>query len=165
MSGITIRNYKSEDAPALAGIYAHYVRTSVATFDFDPPALDATIAKYGAMQDKGHPVIVVEQEGEVIGYAYASDYRPRPGYRFTCEDTIYLREGHTGKGLGSRLLAEIITRARACGFHQMIGIIAGDVDASVRLHEKHGFERLGTFPKLGHKFDRWIDIVHMQREL
>jgi phosphinothricin acetyltransferase len=165
MSDITIRDYRPEDASALAEIYAHYVRTSVATFDFEPPTLEATAAKYAAMQQKGHPVIVAEANGEVIGYAYASDYRPRPGYRFTCEDTVYLRDGHTGKGLGSRLLTEIIERARACGFKQMIGIIAGGIDASVRLHEKHGFKVLGTFAHLGHKFDRWIDIIHMQREL
>ena len=162
---LTIRDYLAADAAAVAAIYAHYVRTSVATFDFEPPSVEAMAEKFGAMQAKGHPAIVGEVDGVVLGYAYASDYRPRPGYRFTCEDSIYLHPDGRGRGFGRPLLESVIDRAAAAGFRQMIGIIAGGIDASVRLHETCGFATLGRFPQLGYKFDRWIDIVHMQRAL
>ncbi|HEY8595892.1 MAG TPA: GNAT family N-acetyltransferase [Devosiaceae bacterium] len=160
-----LRSYRPADAAAITRIYAHYVRTSVATFDIEAPGEPAMAEKFGTMAAKGHPVIVAEQGGEILGYAYASDYRPRLGYRYTCEDTIYLAPGMQGKGLGSALLGEIIDRATAAGFHQMIAIIAGGIEPSIRLHEKMGFHVLGTFPHLGRKFDRWVDIVHMQRQL
>lgn len=159
------RPYSGVDAAAIAEIYAHYVRTSVATFDFEAPSLAATREKYDAMQEKGHPLLVAERDGEVAGYAYASDYRARPGYRFTCEDTIYLHPDHVGQGLGSHLLAAVITQAQDFGFKQMLGVIAAEIAGSVRLHEKHGFVVSGRYPQIGHKFDRWVDIVHMQRAL
>ncbi|MHB1103966.1 MAG: GNAT family N-acetyltransferase [Devosia sp.] len=162
---LQLRDYRPGDAAAIAAIYAHYVRTSVCTFDFEPPAAAAMAEKFAAMVKKGHPVVIGEVGGEVAGYAYASDFRPRPGYRFTCEDSIYLDPEMTGKGYGALLLGEVIAKARACGFKQMIAIIAGGIESSVRLHERFGFTTLGVFPNLGHKFDRWIDIVHMQRAL
>lgn len=162
---LILRDYRPEDAEAIAAIYAHYVRTSVCTFDLVPPAAAAMAEKFETMVRKGHPVIIGEAGGKVVGYAYASDYRMRPGYRFTCEDSIYLAPEATGKGYGAILLGELIARARAFGFKQMIAIIAGGIESSVRLHQRFGFATLGVFPNLGHKFDRWIDIVHMQREL
>lgn len=162
---LLLRDYRPADAEAIATIYAHYVRTSVCTFDFEPPPASAMAEKFDAMVRKGHPVVIGEVGDKVVGYAYASDYRVRPGYRFTCEDSIYLDREMTGKGYGAILLGDLIAKAQAYGFKQMIAIIAGGIEGSVKLHERFGFKTLGVFPNLGHKFDRWIDIVHMQREL
>lgn len=164
-SAYSVRPYRVEDAAAIADIYAHYVRTSVATFDFEAPSLEATRDKYGAIAQKGHPLLVAELQGEAVGYAYASDYRLRHGYRFTCEDTIYLHPDHVGQGLGSHLLGEIVEAAREFGFKQMLGVIASEIEGSVRLHEKHGFAIAGRYPNIGHKFDRWVEIVHLQKAL
>jgi len=162
---LVIRDFAWTDVPAITSIYAHYVRTSVATFDTEAPGETFMAEKWGHMVELGHPAIVAERGGAVIGFAYASTYRARPAYRFTCEDTVYLADGATGRGIGSALLGEVIRRSQAFGFKQMIGVIADEVGASVRLHEKHGFAVLGRFPALGYKFDRWIGIVHVQRTL
>ncbi|MEX0627331.1 MAG: N-acetyltransferase family protein [Cucumibacter sp.] len=163
---LTLRPVRpAADAGAIAAIYAHYVATSIATFDFDPPSVEATEEKYATILARGHPAIVGEIDGKVAGYAYASNYRPRPGYRFTCEDSIYLGPEWVGRGYGKLLLARIIDRARAAGFKQMLAVIAGGVEPSVRLHARFGFATLGTFPNLGHKFGQWVDVVHMQKAL
>lgn len=162
---LILRSYSPVDAAAIAEIYAHYVRTSVCTFDWDIPPVEAMAEKFAAMVGKGHPVVIGEVGGRVAGYAYASDYRPRLGYRFTCEDSIYLAPDTVGRGYGKVLLADILEKSRAYGFHQMIAIIAGGIESSIKLHEKFGFSTLGIFPELGYKFDRWIDVVHMQRAL
>lgn len=162
---LTLRPYREADAAAIATIYAHYVRTSTATFDFEPPPLEAIAQKFGAIAARGHPLVIGEVAGEIAGFAYASDYRPRPGYRFTCEDSIYLAPEHCGHGYGGVLLADIIEKARAFGFAQMLAVITAEMTVSVRLHEKFGFEIRGTYPAIGHKFDRWLDIVHMQKSL
>ena len=162
---IAFRPYRSADAPAITAIYAHYVLTSVVTFDLEPPGEAVIAAKYAAIAELGHPLFVAEAAGEVIGYAYASTFRPRPAYRFTCEDSVYLHPGHTGRGLGSRMLEKLIGDARAGGFHQMVAVITGGTGNSIALHRRFGFDLLGTFPRLGYKFGRWLDVVHMQREL
>ena len=99
---LLLRDYRPQDAEAIAAIYAHYVRTSDCTFDFEPPPASAMAAKFEAMVGKRHPVVIGEIGGKVAGYAYASDYRARPGYRFTCEDSIYLDPEMTGKRKGPR---------------------------------------------------------------
>lgn len=160
-----LRAYQASDAEPICDIYAHYVRTSVATFDFEPLTQGTIAEKFAVMASKGHPVLIAEKDGKVSGYAYASEYRPRPGYRFTCEDTIYLHPDHLGQGLGSHLLGELIAAAREFGFKQMLGVIASEIEASVRLHQKHGFTIAGRYPNIGHKFGRWVEIVHLQRAL
>jgi len=162
---VKLRDFAWSDVPAITEIYAHYVRTSVATFDLEAPGETAMAEKFGHMVDLRHPVVIAEQAGRLVGYAYASTYRPRPAYRFVCEDSVYLAPDATGQGLGGRLLGEIIERSRAFGFTQMLGVISDEIEASIRLHEKYGFETLGRFPALGYKFDRWIGVVHMQRAL
>jgi len=164
-SELIIRDFAWRDVRAITSLYAHYVQTSVATFDTEAPNESFIAEKWGHMVELGHPAIVAERAGKLIGYAYASAYRPRAGYRFTCEDTVYLAPEATGQGLGSTLLAQIITKSQIFGFKQMIAVIADEIGASVKLHEKQGFEVLGRFPDLGFKFDRWIGIVHMQRPL
>lgn len=165
ISDFAIRDFAWGDIPAIAVIYDHYVATSTATFDLEPPGETYLAHKWGHMVDLGHPALVVERAGKLIGFAYASEYRSRPAYRFTCEDSIYLAPEATGQGLGGILLDELVNRSRAVGFKQMIGVISDEMENSIRLHEKHGFSVLGRFPALGYKFDRWIGIVHVQREL
>jgi phosphinothricin acetyltransferase len=160
-----LRPYTSTDVAPISRIYRHYVEHSVATFDLEFPGETFMAEKFGHMVDLGHPLIVAERAGEVVGYAYASTYRPRPAYRFTCEDSVYLAPDAVGRGLGTLLLAEVIARSRAFGFKQMLGVISEEVGASVRLHEKLGFAVAGRFPALGYKFDRWIGVVHMQLAL
>jgi L-amino acid N-acyltransferase YncA len=162
---LTIRNFAWGDVPAIAEIYGHYVDHSVVTFDTERPSEAYTAEKYGHMVELGHPVLIAESAGTTVGFAYASVYRARPAYRFTCEDTIYLAPAATGRGIGSALLDRLITDARTFGFKQMIAVIADGTEGSIGLHQKHGFAVLGRFPDLGFKFDRWLGIVHMQRAL
>jgi phosphinothricin acetyltransferase len=115
------------------------------------------------MLELGHPVIIAETEGKTVGYAYASTYRPRPAYRFTAEDSIYLAPEAQGRGLGSALLGRLMEESKAFGFKQMLAVITAERANSIRLHEKHGFRLIGRYEKLGYKFDRWLDIVHLQR--
>jgi len=162
---LSIRKFDWGDVPAITAIYGHYVEHSVVTFDTTRPTESQIAEKFGHMAEMGHPVLVAESGGETVGYAYASVFRPRHAYRFTCEDSIYLAPTATGQGIGSALMGRLIIDAQAFGFKQMIGVIAAGTDGSIRLHEKHGFAILGTFPDLGFKFDRWVGIVHMQRAL
>ncbi|MCF6325949.1 MAG: N-acetyltransferase family protein [Devosiaceae bacterium] len=165
MTSIILRPYSSKDAPALSDIYSHYVENSVVTFDLDAPDSGQIDKKFLAIAQKGHPLIVAQANDEIVGFAYASYYRERPAYRFTCENAIYLSPDHLGKGLGSRLLSELIENSKQFGFKQMVAIITLGTANSIALHKKHGFEILGEFPELGYKFDTWHGIVHMQKKL
>ena len=165
MSDFILRPFAWGDIPAITDIYRHYVETSTATFDLEAPGPTYLAEKFGHMIEEGHPVVIAERDGELVGYAYASTYRPRPAYRFTCEDSIYLRADTTGQGLGKLLLGELITQSQAFGFKQMIAVITAESASSIALHEKFGFETVGRHANLGLKFDRWLDIVHMQRAL
>jgi phosphinothricin acetyltransferase len=165
VSDLVFRPFSWGDIPAITEIYAHYVRETVVTFDLDVPGETAMAEKFGHIRDLGHPLIMAERGGKLIGYAYASTFRPRPAYRFTCEDSIYLAPEATGQGVGAKLLDRLIEDSRAFGFKQMVAVITAGTGASIRLHEKAGFTLLGTYPQLGFKFDRWLDIVHMQRGL
>jgi phosphinothricin acetyltransferase len=165
MSELLIRPFVWSDIPAIAAIYAHYVTETVITFETEVPT-EATMAdRFGKMTDLGHPILIAEQQGAVIGYAYASFYRPRAAYRFTCENSIYLRADSIGKGLGGTLLTHLLDASKAAGFRQMLAVITAERANSIRLHEKHGFRMIGRYEALGFKFDRWLDIVHMQKAL
>jgi phosphinothricin acetyltransferase len=160
-----LRPFTWSDVAPITAIYAHYAANSVATFDIEAPGETFMAEKFGHIADLGHPLIVAEEAGRVVGYAYASVYRPRPAYRFTCEDTVYIAPDRLGQGLGRRLLTAVIEEARDFGFKQMIAVITAEREVSIRLHEKLGFSLIGRHPGLGLKFDRWLDIVHMQRAL
>ena len=121
--------------------------------------------KLDALQQTGHPLIVASGPRGVLGYAYASTYRTRPAYRFTCENAIYIAPDACGQGLGSLLMEKLLHQARVFGFNQMIAIITGDAQGSIALHKKFGFQVLGEFPELGFKFNKWHSIVHMQLKL
>ena len=121
--------------------------------------------RFGAMVELKHPVITAVRGEEVVGYAYASFYRPRPAYRFTCEDSIYLAPDQVGQGLGGRLLEELLIQSKAAGFKQMIAVITAERANSLKLHERAGFRHVGRYDAVGFKFERWLDIVHMQKAL
>lgn len=165
MSEIAFRKFAWSDVPSITGIYRHYVDETVITFETEAPTEAAMADRFGKMLDLGHPVLIAEEAGKVIGYAYASFYRPRAAYRFTREDSIYLAHEAVGKGLGGRLLTALLEESRAAGFKQMLAVITAERANSIRLHEKQGFRMIGKYEALGYKFERWLDIVHMQKAL
>jgi phosphinothricin acetyltransferase len=160
-----LRDFHWSDIPAITDIYRHYVDHSDVTFDTEPPGETAMAEKFAQLVALGHPLIVAEQDGQAIGYAYASFYRPRAAYRFTCEDSIYLHPAATGKGLGKVLLRELLERSKAAGFTQMLAVITAGTANSIRLHEQFGFREVGHLSAVGYKFERWLDVVHLQRAL
>jgi phosphinothricin acetyltransferase len=154
------------DVPAMAEIYAHYVRHTTASFETEPPDAAELGRRRDAVVGAGLPWWVAEVDGAVAGYAYATPYRPRGAYRFTVEDSIYVHSKHTGKGIGSELLARVIEVCETWGARQMIAVIGGsDNTASIKLHARFGFRHAATLDRVGYKFDRWIDSVLMQRAL
>ncbi|MGB3335712.1 MAG: N-acetyltransferase family protein [Devosia sp.] len=165
MSDVILRPFEWRDIPAITAIYQHYVNETAITFDTEAPGEPAMADKFGHLVALGHPLIVAEEAGKVLGYAYASFYRPRAAYRFTCEDSIYLHPDATGKGLGKLMLTELIERSRAFGFKQMIAVITADTKISIAIHEKFGFRHVGRYEAVGLKFERWHDIVHLQLAL
>ena len=165
MTEFSLRPFQWSDIPAITNIYRHYVENTAITFDTEAPDETAIAEKYAGLQRLGHPVIIAEREGKVLGYAYASFYRPRAAYRFTCEDSIYLDPAETGKGLGKALLTELLLQSRAFGFKQMLAVITADTANSIAIHEKFGFTHVGRYEAVGYKFDRWHDIVHLQLAL
>ncbi|MFH8369286.1 GNAT family N-acetyltransferase [Streptomyces sp. NPDC018031] len=164
---LTVRPAVPGDLPAVAGINTHYVTHTVATFDETPPTLADWERRLADLTGQGLPFLVAELRGEVAGYAYAGPWRPKPAYRHTVEDTIYLAPHHTGRGLGSALLAPLVERAAAAGRRQMVAVIADapGSDASAALHRRFGFTEAGRLARVGHKHGRWIDTVLMQRAL
>jgi len=165
VSEFRLRPFQWSDVPAITAIYRHYVDQTAITFDTEAPGEPAMAEKFGHLLELGHPLIVAVVDDQVVGYAYASFYRPRAAYRFTCEDSIYLHPDAIGKGLGKVLLGELITQSQAFGFKQMIAVITAESAASIALHEKFGFDTVGRHAALGLKFDRWLDVIHMQKAL
>jgi L-amino acid N-acyltransferase YncA len=161
-----VRAATEDDFSAITAIYAHYVLRGTATFEIEPPSCEAMLERRAAVMALGLPFLVAELEGRVVGYAYASAYRPRPAYRFTVEDSIYIDAEHTGQGCGQTLLAALIEACEKGPWMQMIAVIGDSAnEASVRLHERFGFQLVGTLRSVGFKFDRWLDTVLMQRML
>ncbi len=160
-----IRPVRLDDAKAIAAIYAWHVLNGTATFEIVPPTADEMADRISAIFAKKAVFLVAEEEGQILGYAYATPFRDRPAYQFTCEDSIYLHHEARGRGLGSILLGALIKEAEALGFHQMMGVVGGGEPASIALHTKHGFEHRGTMQSVGRKFGRWLDTIYMQRSL
>ncbi len=165
MQKASLHNFDSEYIDSIYKIYSYYVENSVVTFDIKAPSKEKIKEKFLAIAEKKHPIIIAKTDEKIVGFAYASTYRPRPAYRFSCENAIYVDKNMLGQKIGSLLLAELIERARQFGFKQMIAIITKGTESSIALHKKFGFVIRGEFPKLGYKFGKWHDIVHMQREL
>ena len=160
-----IREVVPGDAAAIAGIYAHHVLHGTASFDTVPPTVDAWRGKIVEIVERGWPFLVAEDGGEVTGYAYATQFRDRPAYAETCENSVYVAPDHIGRGVGSELLAALVSAAFNAGFRQMIAVVGGGEPASVALHEKLGFVVAGRMRAVGRKFDRLLDTVYLQRAL
>jgi phosphinothricin acetyltransferase len=161
----TIRTARGIDASAIAQIYAHHVAHGTASFDTDPRSEAGTGARIAECTERGWPFLVAELDGTVIGYAYATQFRDRPAYRTTCENSIYLDPAHLGRGVGTLLLDALIDAATAAGFRQMIAVIGGAEPASVALHARAGFVETGRMLSVGRKHGRWLDTLYMQRRL
>ena len=163
---LILRDARESDMPAVQAIYAHHVIHGTASFELEPPTLEQMLQRRADICANGLPYIVAERGGEVVGYGYATLYRPRPAYRFTVEDSVYVREGMAGFGIGHALLAAVIQHCTDDGRRQMVAIIGNSENvASIRLHTRLGFRQVGVFESVGFKHGRWLDTVIMQREL
>ncbi len=161
-----IRPATPDDAPAIAGIYAHYVEHSVATFDLTSPDAAWWTAKIADLTAAGWPFLVLEDEDGPAGFAYVAPWRVKPAYRQSVEDTIYLAPGRTGRGLGRALLGALLDAARAAGARQVIAVVADGGDgSSVRLHGASGFVEAGRLRSVGFKHGRWLDTLLLQADL
>ena len=162
----TVRAAGPADLEAVTAIFAHYVTSTVTTFEEVPPTVADWRRRLDDLADRNLPFLVADQDGTVTGYAYASPWRPKPAYRYTVEDTVYISPAHTGRGLGRALLAALLTGCEQAGARQVIAVIADTgSDASVALHRRLGFTPAGRLRRAGFKHGGWIDTVLMQREL
>ncbi|MDR0378781.1 MAG: GNAT family N-acetyltransferase [Candidatus Accumulibacter sp.] len=166
-TSLTIRPAHSDDIAAITRIYAHAVRHGTASFELDPPDEVEMTRRMAAIRDGGFPYLAADVEGRLVAYAYASPFRPRPAYRFTLEDSVYVAPELLGRGIGRALLDRLIDESAERDFRQMIAVIGDSTrqQASIRLHAAAGFTRIGIFPNVGYKFDTWLDSVYMQRAL
>ncbi|HEV7602474.1 MAG TPA: GNAT family N-acetyltransferase [Bradyrhizobium sp.] len=161
-----IRPATEADLPAITEIYEHAVSYGTATFELIPPDLPEMTRRFKALMDAGFPYFVAALEGRVIGYAYAGPFRPRPAYRFTVENSVYLAPAIHRRGVGTQLLQRLIADCEARGYRQMIAVIGDSANAgSIGVHSRTGFAMIGTHPNVGFKFGRWLDTVMMQRAL
>jgi L-amino acid N-acyltransferase YncA len=166
MNDILVRGSTPADILSIASLYAHHVTHGTSTFELTPPDPTEVARRRQTVISEGLPYIVAECQGEVAGYAYATLYRPRPAYRFTIEDSIYIHPDHLRKGIGRLLLSELIDRCELGKWRQMIAVIGDSANSpSIGLHEALGFQHVGIFKSVGWKFGRWLDTVLMQRSL
>jgi phosphinothricin acetyltransferase len=166
MSDVQIRPATEGDLPTITAIYAHAVRFGTATFELDPPDKAEMTRRFRVLADGKFPYLVATSNGEVLGYAYAGPFRPRPAYRFTVENSVYLDPKAQGRGIGKKLMRELITQCQKRGFRQMVAVIGDSANAaSVGVHRSTGFKMIGTCENVGFKFGRWLDTVMMQRDL
>jgi L-amino acid N-acyltransferase YncA len=166
MSAAEIRPATEADLPFVTEIYELAVRYGTATFELIPPDLAEMTRRFWALMDGGFPYFVAAVEGRVIGYAYAGPYRPRPAYRFTVENSVYLQPSIHRRGIGLQLMLRLIGECETRGFRQMIAVIGDSTNAgSIGVHTRTGFQMIGTHPAVGLKFGRWLDTVMMQRAL
>jgi phosphinothricin acetyltransferase len=166
MPAAPIRPAAPADIAAITAIYAGAVRHGTATFELEPPDAAEMRRRYDALRAQGFPYLVAERDGRIAGYAYAGPYRPRPAYRFTVENSVYLDPAAQRRGIGLALLTDLIGRCEQRGLRQMIAVIGDSANtASIALHRRAGFAMIGTHPNVGFKFGRWLDTVMMQRAL
>lgn len=160
-----IRPAQAEDIAAITSIYAEHVLNGTASFDTVPRSHAATLDRLNECIGRHWPFIVAEKGGSVVGYAYVTQFRDRPAYANSCENSIYVASARRGEGIGSALLTALVEQATSRGFRQMIAVIGGGEPASIAVHEKAGFEHAGRMTSVGWKFGRWLDTVYMQRRL
>jgi L-amino acid N-acyltransferase YncA len=163
---LLLRPSTTDDLPAITAIYGWNVLNGTGTFELEAPDLPEMTRRRDDVMSKVLPWLVAEREGVVLGYAYANHFRPRRAYRFCLEDSIYLAPQAAGQGVGRLLLAELIGQCEARGARQMLAVIGDSANtASIAVHRALGFEHTGLLKAAGWKFDRWLDVVLMQRSL
>lgn len=165
MSKCIVRASTPADMADVTAIYAEFVETSTATFEIVAPDKSEMLRRRQAVLDRDLPYLVAELEGYLVGFCYASQFRPREGYRFTVEDSIYVRPDCIGHGVGKRLLAELISECQAKSCHSMVACICGVNVSSIALHASLGFKEVGLLPEAGCKFGEWMRLLIMQRPL
>jgi L-amino acid N-acyltransferase YncA len=159
MDHVKVRSADPADLPRIAAIYDEQVRTAISTFDLDPRPMSYWEERLTSTASGDHVLVACSPSGEVVGYAYSSQYRPRPAYGRTRETSVYLAADARGRGVGRLLYDQLLARLRADGVHQVLAVIALPNIASEALHRACGFERVGVLPEVGWKFDRWIDTA------
>ena len=163
---LLIRPSTPADLPAITAIYGWNVLNGTGTFELDAPDEAEMTRRREDVLSKGLPWLVAERDGVVLGYAYANHFRPRKAYRFCLEDSVYLAPDAKGQGLGRLLLADLLTRCEAAGARQMLAVIGDSANlGSIGVHRTLGFEHVGVMKAAGWKFDRWLDVVIMQKAL
>ena len=161
-----IRPSHEQDLAAITAIYAHHVLHGTGTFETEAPSLADMTARRADVLTKGLPYLVAEDQGQVQGFAYCNWFKPRPAYRFSAEDSIYLAPDANRRGLGRALLAELAARAEAAGIRKLIAVIGDSANlGSVGVHRSVGFEHVGLLKSCGWKFDQWLDVVLMEKVL
>jgi L-amino acid N-acyltransferase YncA len=163
---VQVRPALPDELPAMRAIYEHHVLYGLASFEEEPPSLDEMRRRYEEVRARGLPWLAADFGGVLAGYGYCAPYRSRSAYRYTLEDSVYVRNGSEGRGVGSAILDALIRRCEALGYRQLVAVI-GDSGhaASINLHASHGFVRVGTLRSCGFKLGRWVDSVLMQRPL
>ena len=163
---LAVRAASGADATAIQAIYAHYVLSGLASFEELAPGVDEMRRRYEDVSGRGLPYLVAERGGNVVGYGYCAPYRARSAYRFALEDSVYVAQGCQRQGIGQALLVELIARCERLGYRQLIAVIGDSAHAaSIGLHARLGFLRVGTLRSVGYKLGRWVDSVIMQRPL
>jgi L-amino acid N-acyltransferase YncA len=166
LPAVVLRDASEQDMAAIQAIYAQEVLHGLASFEEVPPSTEEMLARRAAVLDLGLPYLAAELDGRVVGYAYATAYRPRPAYRYTVEDSVYVAEAMQGRGVGRALLSALIARCETGPWRQMVAVIGDRGNAgSVALHRQQGFRLVGIFEAVGFKLGRWVDTVLMQRPL
>lgn len=160
-----IRQYQVADAAAIVAIYNHYVEHSIITFDLEPWSVAQMQQKLDGLVQANYPVLVFEHQGQIEGYAYASQWKPKGAYRFAVESTIYLRPDSLARGIGRGLYLALIDDLRQRGYRIVLGCVTVPNEASDALHRKLGFEQVAYFKQIGIKFDHWHDVVYWQLHL
>ena len=162
---VEIRPAEPGDAQAINAIYNHYVVQSTCTWQYEPTPIQQRRQWLAEHDRPEHPVIVAHARGEVVGWGALSAYHAKPGYRYTVENSVYIAPQWQRKGLGRRLMEQLIALACQAQVRSIVAVISGDQAASIALHQRMGFVEVGRIPQCGRKFDRWLDVVYMQRLL
>lgn len=165
MGDITVRDASEGDVPAITEIYSYEVLHGTATFDIEPKTLDDRLLWLRETQQPPHRVIVADDGIAVVGWGVLHPFHTRAAYRFTTEDSVYIHQDRRGEGIGKLVLARLVELARLGGFHTIMAGMSEGNEASVRLHQRFGFEIVGVEREVGYKFERWIDVTWMQKML
>lgn len=171
MSTVIVRDALGHDLPAIQAIYAHHVLHGLASFEEEPPSVEEMRSRWFKVRELGLPYIAAEVDGRVVGYSYATSYRPRAAYRYTIENSVYVQDGLAGRGIGKALLLELIARCQSghCEsgpWRQMLAVIGNrENHGSISLHRSCGFRLVGILQAVGYKHEQWVDTVLMQRSL